>query len=55
ALLDALMQRGWITKDLDSRALSVTRKGARQFPAFFGMPNAYADDGLMQGDAHAAA
>jgi len=38
ALLQALLQRGWVDKDLDSRALSVTRKGARQFPAFFGMP-----------------
>ncbi|SSW65105.1 ArsR/SmtB family transcription factor [Achromobacter agilis] len=36
ALLDALLQRGWISKDLDSRALSVTKRGERQFPAFFG-------------------
>ncbi|MGE8687612.1 MAG: ArsR/SmtB family transcription factor [Achromobacter sp.] len=40
ALLDALLRRGWITKDLDSRALGVTKKGERQFPAFFGKEDA---------------
>ena len=39
ALLAALLARGWVDRGLDSRALSVTRKGARQFPAFFGMPD----------------
>lgn len=46
ALLEALLQRGWVDKDLDSRALSVTRKGARQFPAFFGMPGEAAADAV---------
>ena len=55
ALLDAQMQRGWITKDLDSRALCVTRKGARQFPAFFGMPDAQAAGGALHEDTHVAA
>ena len=54
ALLDALVQRGWITKDLDSRALAVTRKGAQQFPAFFGKADAQAAGGWQEG-AHAAA
>jgi hypothetical protein len=36
ALLEALTRRDWISKDLDSRALSVTKKGEKQFPAFFG-------------------
>ena len=34
ALLDALTERGWVSRDLDSRALRLTRKGERQFPAF---------------------
>ncbi|MCW0206442.1 helix-turn-helix transcriptional regulator [Achromobacter veterisilvae] len=40
ALLDALLRRGWVAKDLDSRALGVTKKGERQFPAFFGKAEA---------------
>lgn len=44
ALLEALLARGWVDRDLDSRALSVTRKGARQFPAFFGMPDEASSD-----------
>ncbi|MNL05315.1 hypothetical protein D3C87_1259020 [compost metagenome] len=55
ALLSALVDRGWIEKSLDSRALSVTRKGARQFPAFFGAPDAQAAHDGLHGDAHAAA
>ncbi|MGY6271271.1 ArsR/SmtB family transcription factor [Achromobacter denitrificans] len=43
ALLDALLRRGWVSRDLDSRALSVTKKGERQFPAFFGKPEALSD------------
>ncbi|MGH8817558.1 MAG: transcriptional regulator, partial [Achromobacter pestifer] len=54
ALLDALEQRGWISKDLDSRALSVTRKGTQQFPAFFGKADASAAGGWQEGK-HAAA
>jgi hypothetical protein len=50
-----LVDRGWIEKSLDSRALSVTRKGARQFPAFFGAPDAQAAHDGLHGDAHAAA
>ncbi|MNT66544.1 hypothetical protein D3C72_2046160 [compost metagenome] len=58
ALLDALEQRGWICRDLDSRALSVTRKGERQFPAFFGpaVDEAAAHEtGATQQGRHAAA
>lgn len=35
ALLDALTQRTWVAKDLDSRALRLTTKGARLLPDFF--------------------
>ncbi|WZB76732.1 helix-turn-helix transcriptional regulator [Achromobacter insuavis] len=57
ALLEALLARGWIDKDLDSRALSVTRKGARQFPAFFGMPDEASGDSAdwRRSGSHAAA
>lgn len=55
-MLEALLQRGWVDKDLDSRALSVTRKGARQFPAFFGMSGEAAADAVdwNQQGGHAA-
>ncbi|MET0349449.1 MAG: transcriptional regulator, partial [Rhizobacter sp.] len=33
ALLQALLQRGWLQPDEDSRALSVTAKGRRAFEA----------------------
>ena len=52
ALLDALLARGWVSKDLDSRALRVTSKGERQFPAFFGPADA---PSAARRDAHAAA
>jgi hypothetical protein len=52
ALLDALLARGWVSKDLDSRALRVTPKGNRQFPAFFGPAG---EQPVAQRDAHAAA
>ena len=42
ALLDALTERGWVSRDLDSRAVRLTRKGERQFPAFFGDAGAQA-------------
>lgn len=41
-MLDALTERGWVSRDLDSRALRLTRKGERQFPAFFGDAGAQA-------------
>ncbi|MNT90381.1 hypothetical protein D3C72_2312690 [compost metagenome] len=57
-MLEALEQRGWIDRNLDSRALSVTRKGAKQFPAFFGpaeeQPAAHAASWPRK-DKHAAA
>lgn len=34
-LLEALTQRAWVAKDLDSRALRMTAKGARLLPVFF--------------------
>lgn len=55
ALLDALAQRGWVSKDLDSRALSVTKKGERQFPAFFGKADDLPVAGLAQRDRNVAA
>ena len=57
ALLEALLARGWVDRDLDSRALSVTRKGARQFPAFFGMPDEASGDSAdwRRSGGHAAA
>lgn len=57
ALLEALLARGWVDRDLDSRALSVTRKGARQFPAFFGMPDEASADSAdwRRSGGHAAA
>ncbi len=57
ALLAALLARGWVDRDLDSRALSVTRKGARQFPAFFGMPDEASADSAdwRRSGGHAAA
>lgn len=57
ALLDALLRRGWVSKDLDSRALALTKKGERQFPAFFGNPEADAvapDAAWRQGRGQAA-
>lgn len=57
ALLAALLARGWVDRGLDSRALSVTRKGARQFPAFFGMPDEASADSAdwRRSGSHAAA
>ncbi|CAB3854056.1 hypothetical protein LMG26858_01867 [Achromobacter anxifer] len=55
ALLDALAQRGWVSKGLDSRALSVTKKGERQFPAFFGKADDLPAAGLAQRDRNVAA
>jgi DNA-binding transcriptional ArsR family regulator len=37
ALLKLAMQRKWVVKDLDSRALRVTKLGEREFPARFGV------------------
>ena len=37
ALLDAGLKRKWIVRDLDSRALSVTRLGQREWKARFGV------------------
>jgi hypothetical protein len=35
ALLDAVLKKRWIVQDLDSRALSVTKKGRREAGYFF--------------------
>lgn len=37
ALLQMMLQRGWVERELDSRALSVTRQGKRQLEAKFGV------------------
>lgn len=37
ALLKSFLRDGWIVQDLDSRAVSVTRKGQRQFAGLFGV------------------
>ncbi|OZI29154.1 transcriptional regulator [Bordetella genomosp. 1] len=37
ALLDLLLARGWVTRELDSRALRISRNGARQLSAAFGV------------------
>jgi DNA-binding transcriptional ArsR family regulator len=37
ALLQLSLQRGWVEQDMDSRALSVTRDGRRQFDLRFGV------------------
>jgi hypothetical protein len=37
ALLKSAMQRKWVAKDLDSRALRVTRLGEREFLGRFGV------------------
>lgn len=37
ALLEAVLQRKWIVRDLDSRALSITRKGRSALHARFGV------------------
>lgn len=37
ALLDMLLQRAWVERDLDSRALGLTRKGKTQFQREFGI------------------
>ncbi|OZI45771.1 ArsR/SmtB family transcription factor [Bordetella genomosp. 5] len=36
-LLQLLLSRGWVTRELDSRALRVSRNGARQLGAAFGV------------------
>ena len=38
SLLKVALKRGWVTQDLDSRALSVTRGGRREMLARFGLP-----------------
>ena len=42
ALAGRLTERGWVSRDLDSRAVRLTRRGERQFPAFFGDAGAQA-------------
>jgi DNA-binding transcriptional ArsR family regulator len=37
ALLNVALQRKWVTQDLDSRALSITRQGRREFLNRFGV------------------
>lgn len=37
ALFAAALKRNWLSQDLDSRALSVTRKGRRELEAHFGV------------------
>lgn len=37
ALLELMLRRAWVEKDLDSRALSITREGQRQFIRLFGI------------------
>lgn len=37
ALLESALHRGWLTRDLDSRALGVTRKGQRALRERFGV------------------
>lgn len=36
-LLDLLVRKGWVERDLDSRALGVSREGERQFQRIFGL------------------
>lgn len=36
-LLDLLVRKGWVERDLDSRALGVSREGERQFKRIFGL------------------
>ncbi len=38
ALLQLFLKRKWVLQDLDSRALSVTKAGRREFHARFGLP-----------------
>jgi len=38
ALLRLFLERKWVLQDLDSRALSVTKAGRREFHARFGLP-----------------
>ena len=40
ALLQVALTRRWLNADLDSRALAVTKKGAREFAARFGIDTA---------------
>jgi DNA-binding PadR family transcriptional regulator len=37
ALLALMLRRAWVERDLDSRALSITREGQRQFTGLFGI------------------
>jgi hypothetical protein len=37
ALLAGALRRGWVTRDLDSRVLGVTRKGRHAFRERFGI------------------
>lgn len=37
ALLATVLRRGWVERDLDSRALGITREGRRQFKRQFGI------------------
>jgi DNA-binding transcriptional ArsR family regulator len=37
ALLALMFRRAWVERDLDSRALSITREGQRQFTRLFGI------------------
>lgn len=40
AVLQCVIRRGWVTQDLDSRALGVTAKGRKAFAARFGVETA---------------